>query len=230
MLMLYPTISSSITFLSLVAISYAQHNVIVNNTSPLIQYEGNAADAPICRIENGTIVGGSPGCYNFASPCTDGVTMGQGGSGAASFSFKGSAVYITSALHNLSPIYTVTLDGKSTDVDGARESGPFICSTLFAQEGLDPSMVHQVRLNIKGPSPTRNQSIPDSDQRFGFSLISFTYTEGGTDNNATDGTDATTTKDASVPTTPSSGARALGLSCEMMFGLLVIAWSTFILS
>jgi hypothetical protein len=87
--------------------------------------------------------------------------------------FPGIAIYINSLLNDLSPVYTVTLDGQSTDVDGVRNSLPFTCYLLYSQTGLDPSVEHDVRLSVKGPSPTRNQTIPGSAGAINFSLISF---------------------------------------------------------
>ena len=71
------------------------------------------------------------------------------------------------------PIYTIALDGNSTDVGGARPSPPHICSPLFSQTSLDPNKEHEIHLSIKGFSPNRNQSIPNSDPTFVLSLISF---------------------------------------------------------
>ncbi|KAG5653239.1 hypothetical protein H0H81_001622 [Sphagnurus paluster] len=160
------------------------YNVTVNNTSPSIEYGGNAGDASICKINpDGTLVPGQPGCYAIPSQCTKGVSMSQGASGTASFSFNGTAIYIESALDSLSPIYTITLDGQSTDVDGVRQSAPFICAPLYSQTGLDPTVEHSVKLSVKGPSPNRNTSITNSENFFTFSLISFTYTATSGENN-----------------------------------------------
>ncbi|KAF8968743.1 hypothetical protein BDZ97DRAFT_326939 [Flammula alnicola] len=59
-------------------------------------------------------------------------------------------------------MYTVTQDGQSTDVDGARPSSFFACSPLFSASNLDPNVSHTIRLSIKGPSPTRDM-FRDSD-------------------------------------------------------------------
>lgn len=77
--------------LSLIAVTNGQHNVTVNNTSPLITYGGNARDSLMCKYTpEGTLVSGQGACWNvLPTTCTDGISMGQGGSGTASFSFKG---------------------------------------------------------------------------------------------------------------------------------------------
>jgi len=85
----------------------------------------------------------------------------------------GSAIYINSLLFELSPIYTVTLDGESTDVDGVRDSRPFFCFTLFNKTGLDPNIDHEIRLSVKGPSPSRNMTVDPDGTSFSFSLINF---------------------------------------------------------
>lgn len=73
----------------------------------------------------------------------------------------------------MSPLYTVTLDGNATDVDGVRPSNTFVCDTLFSQSGLDPTVEHEIRLSIKGVSPTSNQTSGGDDGIFDFSLINF---------------------------------------------------------
>ncbi|KAH6906453.1 hypothetical protein BKA70DRAFT_409127 [Coprinopsis sp. MPI-PUGE-AT-0042] len=163
----------------------AQRNVTVINTDPSITYAGeNISDAPICQIDpEGNVVSNSPGCYNFGpEPCTDSVTMGRGSDSSASFTFKGSAVYINSGLTKLSPLYTVTLDGQTEDVDGFGESGPATCQILFSRTGLDPSVDHTITLSVKGHSPQANSTGGSSSEiHYFFSLIDFTYTAEGSD-------------------------------------------------
>ncbi|KAF8072087.1 hypothetical protein FPV67DRAFT_919583 [Lyophyllum atratum] len=222
-------------FCILFALANAQHNITVNYTSPSIQYEGNAADALTCKINpNGTLPAGQPGCYNVPSHCTQGASMGQGGSGAASFSFKGSAIYIDSLLNFWSPIFTVTIDGKSTDVNGVRSPSNFICAPLFSQTGFDPNVEHKVRLSVKGPSPNRNTSNPHNEDFITFSLISYTFTEGGNGNaTTTDGaSNATATNGASNATATNganlnvSDAGSLRLSgWEAVASIVAISWS-----
>ncbi|KAG6910002.1 hypothetical protein DXG01_014002 [Tephrocybe rancida] len=178
--------------------------------------------------------------------------MGQGlgaASAAASFSFKGSAIYIESALNFFSPIYTVTLDGVPTDVDGVRASGAFICAPLFSKTGLDPNIEHTVRLSIKGPSPNRNMTFPDSAKDFVFSLASYTFTEGGDTNKTTpvgsgnglpsdsatastsnNSGSTTTSGSAAVPTTsevPSSAQTLYKLGSAVLVAALTVSWVTY---
>ncbi|RDB31049.1 hypothetical protein Hypma_000090 [Hypsizygus marmoreus] len=195
-------------------------------------YEGNAGDAAICKYNpDGTLVGGQGGCWNAPSMCTEGVSMGQGGTGAASFSFNGSAIYINSLLNYFSPIYTVTLDGQSTEVDGVRPSGVFICAPLFSQTGLDPEVEHTIRLSVKGASPTRNTTRPNSENSFAFSVISFVYTEGpvgNTTKNSSAGVNSTTTTSGgnSAQTSAPSSAEAPQLSARLVLAIvLAMGWS-----
>jgi hypothetical protein len=88
----------------------------------------------------------------------------------------GSAIYINSLLFDLSPLYTVTLDGNATDVDGFRTSGTFQCDTLFSRTGLDPTVNHTITLAIKSQSPSATASPgASSSSIFVFSLINFMY-------------------------------------------------------
>lgn len=80
---------------------------------------------------------------------------------------------MNSLLRSISPIYTITLDGKSIDVDGVRPSTAFICDTLFSKTGLDPTEDHEIRLSIKDVSPNRNLTIDPTGNTFVFSLIDF---------------------------------------------------------
>ncbi|KAF9458024.1 hypothetical protein BDZ94DRAFT_1271624 [Collybia nuda] len=216
---------------TLVTLSNAQHNVTVNNTSPSIEYEGKVGNALICKIgSDGLLVPGQPGCYNAPSQCTEGASMGMGGtSDVASFSFKGSAIYISSLLNFFSPIYTVTLDGNSTDVDGVRSSGVFICDTLFSQTGLDPNVEHKVRLSAKGPSPNRNTSFAESENKYVFSLLSYTFTADG-DNNTTSINSTSTIDGSNSPANttnpPNSGARTTQLkSWSPTMAILAFSWA-----
>ncbi|KAF9028126.1 hypothetical protein BDZ89DRAFT_776754 [Hymenopellis radicata] len=162
-----------VTLFSCLSVALAQNNITVNDTDSAITYE-NAGDALICKFDsNGTIIGGQAGCYNvLPSNCTDSVAMSQANNASASFKFKGSAIYINSLQFMFSPLYTVTLDGASTDVDGWVDDNFFTCARpLFSQTGLDPGVEHEVRLATKGASPSNNESGSDA---FGiFSLVSF---------------------------------------------------------
>ncbi|RDB31050.1 hypothetical protein Hypma_000091 [Hypsizygus marmoreus] len=228
LLSLRSTIALCFLFLGLCS---AQRNITVNNTSPSITYEGNADDAPLCKINSDGTIASQPGCYNVPSQCTEGASMGQGGTGAASFSFKGSAIFVNSLLDDLSPIYTVTLDGKTTDVDGVRPSGLFICSPLFSQAGLDPNVEHTIRLSVKGASPTRNTSISSSENFFVFSLVSFVYTEASASNaSTTPGSNSSPTSSGNTAQTSSPSSAevhclsiGLALATAFTMGLFLLS-------
>ncbi|KAF8184756.1 hypothetical protein BJ912DRAFT_853035 [Pholiota molesta] len=168
----------SLAALSLLApVVLGQRNVTVNDTDPSIQYQGGAGDALICKVNpGGTIVSGQGGCYNVPSKCTASVAMGQSQASGASFTFQGSAIYVNSLLFDLSPLYTVTLDGNATDVDGFRSSVTFQCDTLFSRTGLDPTVNHTISLAVKSQSPSATASPGASSSNiFVFSLINFMY-------------------------------------------------------
>ena len=125
--------------------------------------------------------------------CTDTAAMGQGGDGFASWKFKGtmphvpvssnvssdatlfigSAITITSLLTSFSSLYTITIDGNGTTVDGARPSTrAFDCFTLFSTAGLDPNVEHTVNLTVKGVSPNANTTLGGGG--LVFSLVNYT--------------------------------------------------------
>lgn len=83
----------------------------------------------------------------------------------------GSAIYVNSLLSANSPLYTVTLDGTPTDIDGYRPSNNFTCNTLFSQTGLDPNVQHNITLATKGASPSKPAG--NSNGISVFSLINF---------------------------------------------------------
>ncbi|KDR69403.1 hypothetical protein GALMADRAFT_919597 [Galerina marginata CBS 339.88] len=154
-----------------------EHNVTVLDTDPSITYAGTGTGpATLCKFDAaGNVFGGQPGCYFIPSNCTSSAAMSQNldHNAAASFKFKGSAIYINSALFDISPMYTVTLDGQATDVDGVRPSRTFICAPLFSKTGLDPAVEHTIQLSVKGPSPNRNTTTDPNGSDLGFSLIDF---------------------------------------------------------
>ena len=86
---------------------------------------------------------------------------------------KGSAIYVNSGLDDISPIFTVNLDGQSTDVDGVRSSRAFTCDILFSKTGLDPTVEHTIALTVKGPSPNRNMTTDPEGTSLVFSVIDF---------------------------------------------------------
>lgn len=156
----------------------------------LVQYV-DAGDASICKYDSdGNIVGGQAACYNvLPTGCTDSVAMSQQKTASASLKFNGaplsrvmsrsvlshrlllgSAIYINSLMYSVSPLYTVTLDGKETEVDGFADVMLFSCEKpLFSQSGLDPTVEHEITLATKGVSP----STATNQTGAVFSLISF---------------------------------------------------------
>ncbi|KAF9457268.1 hypothetical protein BDZ94DRAFT_1302017 [Collybia nuda] len=189
-------------------ISNAQHNVTIDHTDPSIQYEGGVTDSPTCKLNSdGLVLGNQSGCYAAESQCAQSGSMAlESTSASASFSFKGSAVYINSLRNIQSPVYTITIDGNSTDIDGFRKSRTFSCETLFSQTGLDPNVEHKVLLSTKGPSPNGNITI-NGQTSFIFSLLSYTFTASGNSN-------TTSTVGGSQPvntttSSPKSGAETI---------------------
>jgi len=211
-----------------ITVSSAQ-NTTVTDTDTSIKYSGGVNDASICKYDASGLIQGQAGCYNVPSNC---AAMGQSQSGSASLTFKGSAIYIHSLLFDLSPIYTVTLDGSSTDVDGVRSSGPFICDTLFSKTGLDPNVDHNIALTIKSVSPNRNQSIAGSDDTFIFSLINFIYTVGASNSTSSSPSGTGTTRAGTAATSTASSSNSYTVDVprllgELMLGAaLVCGWQT----
>ncbi|CAA7268926.1 unnamed protein product [Cyclocybe aegerita] len=189
----------------------AQTNITVPSSDDSIVYSGQGTgDALFCQYTtNGTIIAGQAGCYNVPSMCAPSAAMGQSPESTAEFKFRGSAIYITALLLSISPIYTITLDGQSTDVDGVRPSRAFTCAPLFSSSSeLDPTVEHTIRLSIKGPSPNRNMTVDPAGQSTVFGLVNFIYTvpEASSASNATS-TD-TNTDAAAAPTTSTSASSA----------------------
>jgi hypothetical protein len=80
----------------------------------------------------------------------------------------GSAIYIRSLLSDQSPLYNVTLDGHSTNVNGSIPTQSFDCRTLYSKTDLDPKVEHTVRLSISNLSPSQMNATSL------FSLIDYT--------------------------------------------------------
>jgi len=185
-------------------------NVTVVDTDPSIVYSGQGTgDAPICQVDaNGNVQGGQAGCYFFPTKCTSSVAMSQNSDGkaGAAFKFTGSAIYVNSGLDEISPIFTVTLDGQSTDVDGVRPSPGFTCAPLFSKTDLDPTVEHTITLSVKGPSPNRNMTVDPNGTALVFSLIDFIYTVSNSSSNSTDSSssNSSTSAGASLSTPPAS--------------------------
>jgi len=206
-------LASLLSFLTLTPVLAQEHNVTVSDTSPFITYTGQGTgDAPICKLAaNGNPIGGQPGCYLIPSQCTSSVAMSQNldHKASASFQFNGTAIYINSALSDVSPLYTVTLDGKATDVDGVRNSTSFICASLFSQTGLSPTVPHNITLSVKGPSPSRNMTQDPNGTTGVFSLIEFLFTDPGSNSTSSNTSSSasqtsTSSRPNSVPTTPTN--------------------------
>ncbi|KDR72350.1 hypothetical protein GALMADRAFT_143192 [Galerina marginata CBS 339.88] len=165
-----------LSLIALVAAVQAQvANITVADTDPSIVYAGNGTGpAAVCQFNAGTL-SGPPGCYFFPTNCTSSAAISQNldHKATATFKFNGSAIYINSALTDVSPVYTVTLDGQSTDVDGVRPSVSFTCASLFSQTGLSTTNEHTVTLSVKGPSPNRNMTEDPAGVLEVFSLIDF---------------------------------------------------------
>ncbi|KAF8914653.1 hypothetical protein CPB85DRAFT_1297617 [Mucidula mucida] len=186
-----------VTLLSSLLVASAQRNITVNETDSAITYV-DAGDASICKYDSdGNIVGGQAACYNvLPTGCTDSVAMSQQKTASASLKFNGSAIYINSLMYSVSPLYTVTLDGKETEVDGFADVMLFSCEKpLFSQSGLDPTVEHEIALATKGVSP----STATNQTGAVFSLISFVYTQDNSTNSATTSAEPSTESDNGVP-------------------------------
>ncbi|KAF8887842.1 hypothetical protein CPB84DRAFT_1826840 [Gymnopilus junonius] len=188
----------------------ADTNVTVVDTDPAIVYSGQGTgDASICKVDaNGNIQAGQAGCYNFPTQCTSSVAMSQNldGKAGASFTFQGSGIYINSGLNDISPIYTVTLDGQATDVDGVRPSLGFTCGMLFGKSGLDPTAQHTISLTVKGPSPNRNMTTDPNGKILVFSLINFIRTTADPGSSSSNSTTVTSGSNGSNTANTSAGA------------------------
>ncbi|KIY64445.1 hypothetical protein CYLTODRAFT_401869 [Cylindrobasidium torrendii FP15055 ss-10] len=170
---------SALVIFAVPAFVVSQKNITVNETDTTqISFSGRAGDASVCKLDsNGSYIGGQAGCYNLIpSGCSETVAMAQNAEDAgASFKFNGTAIYINSIQYAYSPLYTISLDGEDTDVDGYVNNTYFQCSEpLFSKTGLDANTEHTISLTVKGRSPQRTD---DTDDGVGiWSLISFVYT------------------------------------------------------
>jgi len=226
--------------LSVAPVLAQEHNVSVPETSPFITYTGRGTgDAPICKLDpNGNLASSQPGCYFIPDQCTSSVAISQNQDhkASASFQFNGSAIYISSLLSDVSPIFTVTLDGSATDVDGVRPSRNFTCATLFSKTGLDPTVQHNITLAVRGPSGNRNMTQDPNGTQGVFSLIEFVFTDPGTSNSTNSNTTSssvsqnTSSRTFAAPTTPGTGlpkafdgAAALARPSILLSGFLALA-------
>ncbi|KAJ7484405.1 hypothetical protein FB451DRAFT_83505 [Mycena latifolia] len=218
--------------LSFIFAVLADQNVTIDDTDASIQYSDGGHTSPCLTDSNGNVLGGQPGCfYNGPTNCSSGAHFLQSQTSTLSMQFKGSAIYMNALLDDISNTYTVTLDGKSTDVDGARPGGPLLCYTLFSQSNLDATVEHNISLSIKGLSPTRNASRGD-DSDFFFWLDNFIVTASDTNSSSpssagsspsgTSGTPSSSTSSPSAsPSTGASGAlsQLVATSPWISFGL-----------
>jgi len=134
----------------------------------------NSTSAPTCIVDaSGNVVSGQGGCYNtLPSVCTDSVLpLIDVGNGISSFKFFGSAVYINTLLDRTSPLYNVTLDGTTKSIDGFREVGPSLCTTLVSQEGLDERTEHEISVLVVGFSPSLNETMQNEYGTFSEALL-----------------------------------------------------------
>ncbi|KAJ6491292.1 hypothetical protein C8R47DRAFT_976713 [Mycena vitilis] len=165
----------SLVFLSLLCLALADKNTTFDDTDASIQYSDGGRTLPCALDANGNFVPGQAGCFNNGPKnCSSGGHILQTQSSTLSMQFKGSAIYLNALLDDISNIYTITLDGKSTDVDGVRPGGALLCYTLFSQSNLDPNADHNISLSIKGLSPARNTTL-GNDNIFSFLLDNFVY-------------------------------------------------------
>ncbi|KAJ7698607.1 hypothetical protein B0H17DRAFT_978133 [Mycena rosella] len=199
--------SIALLILSFILVVLADQNTTIDDTDPSIKYsDSDPGHTPPCAFDaDGHLLSGQPGCVNTGvKNCSSGAYGLLKQTSTLSMQFKGSAIYMNTLLNEGSNTYTVTLDGKSTDVDGVRPNGPLLCFTLFSQTELDPTADHNISLSIKGPSPTRNTTFGDG---FSFWLDNFIITTPDVNSSSTSGTPS----NSSAGTSPSPGASgALG--------------------
>ncbi|KAJ7322938.1 hypothetical protein DFH08DRAFT_1085620 [Mycena albidolilacea] len=193
--------------LSFVFAVVADRNVTIDDTDASIQYSDGGHSLPCAFDAGGNFVGGQPGCFlngpKDSQNCSSGAHILQKQTSTLSMQFKGSAIYMNVLLDDISNIYTVTLDGKSTDIDGVRPGGALLCYTFFSQSNLDPTIEHNISVSIKGLSPARNLTI-DNDGTFFFWLDNFVVTT--PDGNSTSASSAGGSGTAASPSGTASGS------------------------
>ncbi|KAJ7150956.1 hypothetical protein C8R43DRAFT_1107362 [Mycena crocata] len=194
--------------LSLLWLALADQNTTIDDTDVSIQYSGGGHTSPCLFSADGTFLPGQPGCFNNGPKnCSSGAHILQEHNSTLSMLFKGSAIYMNALLDDISNTYTVTLDGKSTDIDGVRPGGALLCHTLFSQSDLDPTVEHNISLSIKDVSPTRNTTLGNANGFF-FWLDNFVVTTPDASSSAgsSSGGSSATASTSSPSTTPSAGA------------------------
>ncbi|KAJ7698608.1 hypothetical protein B0H17DRAFT_1006583 [Mycena rosella] len=144
---------SALLVLSFIFAVLADQNTTIDDTNPSIQYSDGGHTSPCTFDADGNFLPGQPGCFNNGPKnCSSGAHILQTQTSTVSMQFKGSAIYMNALLDDISNTYTITLDGKSTDIDGVRPGGALLCYTLFSQTDLDPTADHNISLSIKGLS------------------------------------------------------------------------------
>ncbi|KAF8217745.1 hypothetical protein K438DRAFT_1557477 [Mycena galopus ATCC 62051] len=185
----------------------ADQNVTIDDTDSSIHYSDGGHSLPCAIDAEGNISSGQGGCFNNGlKNCSSGAHVLQTQTSTLSMQFKGSAIYMNALLDDISNIYTVTLDGNSTDLDGVRPDGELLCYTLFSQSSLDPTVEHNISLSIKGLSPTRNTTLGNDDTFF-FWLDNFVVTTPGGN-----GTSSSATSSVSGASSSSGSPRPSGTS------------------
>ncbi|KAJ7253715.1 hypothetical protein B0H12DRAFT_1116331 [Mycena haematopus] len=215
-----------ILFLAYAAL--ADQNVTIDDTDSSIQYSDGGHTLPCAIDAEGNITPGQAGCFNNGiKNCSSGAHILQTQTSTLSMQFKGSAIYMNALLDDISNIYTVTLDGKPTDLDGVRPGGALLCYTLFAQSSLDPTVEHNISLSIKGLSPTRNTTLGNDDTFF-FWLDNFVVTTPGGNNTSSSaaasvsGT-ASSSSPSSNPTGTSGALKTTAFVSFWAFGVGAVA-------
>ncbi|KAJ7583224.1 hypothetical protein C8J56DRAFT_1054983 [Mycena floridula] len=197
-------------------------NVTVESNSTDLTYSSgpgwNHADR--CRVDSDGNILSKPGCVNIPSNCTDNVAMAGSAGASVNSTFFGDAIYLNGLSASVSGVFTVTINGDSTDVDGYGPSAPFVCKTLFSKTGLDPTSQHTISVALKGASP---QSTLTS---FTLMVDNFVYEQIGSSSvSATNGGHSSgpssQTTSAPSPSSSSSASPAANSLQSPVFGILV---------
>ncbi|KAF7334303.1 hypothetical protein MSAN_02391900 [Mycena sanguinolenta] len=198
----------------------ADQNVTIDDTDSSIQYSDGGHTSPCTIDADGNFSPGQAGCFNNGPKnCTSGAHVLQTQTSTLSMQFKGSAIYMNALLDDISNVYTVTLDGNSTDLDGVRPGGALLCYTLFSQTDLDPTVEHNISLSIKGLSPTRNTTL-GNDNTFFFWLDNFVVTMPGGDNTSSSAAISGTVSSSSPSSNPTGTSDARSPTT-------IISWTSF---
>ncbi|KAJ7098280.1 hypothetical protein C8R44DRAFT_811248 [Mycena epipterygia] len=223
--------SIPLLILSFILVALADQNTTIDDTDPSIQYSDGGRSLPCIIDADGNLAGGQAGCFNSGPKnCSSGAHVLQKQTSTLSMQFKGSAIYMNTLLDDISNTYTVTLDGKSTDIDGVRPGGPLLCYTLFSQSGLDPTAEHNISVSIKGLSLTRNTTL-GNDNTFFLWLDNFVVTtpdanvSSASSAGSSDGGTASSSSPSTSPSPGASGAlsRLAATSPWISFGVSAVS-------